>query len=254
MFYLGTHMPNWLATAGVPLFVSRRRLATRPARKPATTRWALDSGGFTELHMHGAYTFTASEYAEEILRWADAIGVPDWVAPMDMMCEPSVLAMTGGTVYDHQQQTIENYYALQGLVPAVTVIPVLQGWRVDDYQHHAEQWEAAGVDLPSVDTVGVGSICRRGQDTQIGRILRTLYDGGLTNLHAFGVRGNALRQQSRILKSADSMAWSYAARKRDPLPGCSHQSCANCLKYALQWRELLLASIDDDPLQMELFP
>ena len=31
VFYLGTHQPGWLASAGVELFVSHRRLAQRTA-------------------------------------------------------------------------------------------------------------------------------------------------------------------------------------------------------------------------------
>jgi hypothetical protein len=33
------------------------------------------------------------------------------------------------------------------------------------------------------------------------------------------------------------MAWSYAARRQPPLPGCTgHKNCANCLSYATRWR------------------
>ena len=33
------------------------------------------------------------------------------------------------------------------------------------------------------------------------------------------------------------MAWSYAARRQPPLPGCTgHKNCANCLTYATRWR------------------
>lgn len=37
------------------------------------------------------------------------------------------------------------------------------------------------------------------------------------------------------------MAWSYAARRADPLPGCTgHRNCANCLTYATAWRNRIL--------------
>ena len=39
------------------------------------------------------------------------------------------------------------------------------------------------------------------------------------------------------LASADSLAWSFEARRAAPLPGCGHASCANCLRYAVAWRE-----------------
>jgi len=51
-FYLGAHHPHWLERAPFPLFVSHRRLAGRRWLPRATTGWALDSGGFTELRLH----------------------------------------------------------------------------------------------------------------------------------------------------------------------------------------------------------
>jgi hypothetical protein len=40
------------------------------------------------------------------------------------------------------------------------------------------------------------------------------------------------------------MAWSIAARRRPPLPGCTrHKNCANCSRYALTWRRELLAGL-----------
>jgi hypothetical protein len=46
--------------------------------------------------------------------------------------------------------------------------------------------------------------------------------------------------------SADSLAWSYWAR-RDATKGirhCTKNTCANCLHYALAWRERVLKSIE----------
>lgn len=49
-FFLGTHKPHWLRMPdSPPLFVSRHRLADYKTPPVATTAWALDSGGFTEL-------------------------------------------------------------------------------------------------------------------------------------------------------------------------------------------------------------
>jgi hypothetical protein len=44
-FYLGTHQTGWLAKAGVPLFVSDRRLRKRVTLPRAIADWAEDSGG-----------------------------------------------------------------------------------------------------------------------------------------------------------------------------------------------------------------
>jgi hypothetical protein len=47
------------------------------------------------------------------------------------------------------------------------------------------------------------------------------------------------------------MAWSFAARYRAPLPGCTHVTCANCARFALAWREDVVASIPThEPLSL----
>ena len=48
---------------------------------------------------------------------------------------------------------------------------------------------------------------------------------------------------SSVLRSADSLAWSYRARKHPPLPGCPHARCNHCLPYALAWRARVLQAI-----------
>lgn len=61
--YLGTHETSWLRSAGVPLFISHRRLARLKRTLPvAIAPWALDSGGFSELSLHGGWKTTPSEY------------------------------------------------------------------------------------------------------------------------------------------------------------------------------------------------
>jgi hypothetical protein len=52
--------------------------------------------------------------------------------------------------------------------------------------------------------------------------------------------------------NSNSLAWSYAARRRPPLPGChGHRNCANCPRYALAWRARALAALDA-PRQLRL--
>lgn len=241
-FYLGSHMSGWLGNEAVPvpLFVSARRLRPRAKQPTATHRWALDSGGFTEIKDYGKWTVSPEQYADEVNEWFDVIGKMDWAAPQDWMCEPFILAKSGKTVAEHQTLTVENYLQLRELTPHV--IPVLQGWELDDYLSHVEEYAAAGVDLATIHTVGVGSVCRRGQDREIAAILRVISALGIKP-HGFGVRGSAYRSTWEVLASADSMAWSYNARKNPPLDGCTHQHCNNCPRWALRWRSNLLRSL-----------
>lgn len=93
-FWLGTHQPHWIADprcVGVDFFVSRSTLKTRRSMPVAVTDWALDSGGFTELQLHGRWTITPEEYIADVRRFMVA-GRLQWAAPMDWMCERQVIA------------------------------------------------------------------------------------------------------------------------------------------------------------------
>jgi hypothetical protein len=265
-FYLGTHHPGWLGTAGVPLFVSARRLRRVKRPRPAACRWALDGGGFTELKDKGRWSVSARDYAGEARRWHDVIGRLDFCAPQDWMCEPVVIAGgaangetfvgTGLSVREHQRRTTANFLELCAIAPELPWLPVLQGWHHDDYLRHAEDYAGAGVSLTAAPLVGLGSVCRR-QDTRMAEDLaRGLHGMGL-RLHAFGFKLLGLARCARYLASSDSMAWSREARWGDPLPGCTHRSCANCPLYALAWRRRVLDAVAKGlrrPEQLTLFP
>lgn len=249
-FYLGTHETQWLARTDVPLFVSHRRLCRRKRLPVALGRWALDSGGFTELSMHGRWTTTPDEYVAAVRRYRDEIGGLDWAAPQDWMCEPVMLAKTGLTVGQHQYKTIVNLLELRSLAPDLPFVPVLQGWELDDYLRCVDAYTDIGIDLTAENTVGIGSVCRRQSETDIYDICAELARHGIA-LHGFGVKTGGLRRYGRHLHSADSMAWSYNARHQPPLPGHTHRSCANCITWALRWRESVLRRTADQQLTLD---
>ncbi|MER5419888.1 DUF7221 family queuine tRNA-ribosyltransferase-like protein [Streptosporangium roseum] len=253
VFYLGAHQPHWLWTADFPLFVSHRQLARKVALRPARTRWALDSGGFTELSLHGRWITTPEQYAAAVTRYAEQIGHLDFAAPQDWMCEPFMVERTGLSVAEHQHRTVANYLHLRQIAPALPFIPVIQGWHLADYLACVRLYEAAGVDLAALPRVGLGSVCRRQSSAEIETITTTLARAGL-RLHGFGVKTGGLHRYGPRLASADSMAWSYAARREPPLPGCAgHKNCANCLRYATAWRSRLLAGLMRHGHQTDLF-
>lgn len=264
MFYLGTHQPHWLADPrceGVPLFVSRRTLARYKRLPDAVTSFALDSGGFTELQLHGRWQSTAAEYAAVVRELAAHFGSRlRWVAPQDWMCEPIVLhggkaggvifAGTGLTIEEHQRRTVANFVELRALLGDL-VIPVLQGWKVSDYWRCEEMYSDAGVDLAACETVGVGSVCRRQAMGEAETIMRTI-GGGKLRLHGFGFKKAGVERAHDAMVSADSTAWSVRGRRSPPLPGHDrpgpgrprgHKNCANCVDYALGWRSELLAGL-----------
>lgn len=258
-FYVGCHMPRWMETSPAPLFISARTLAKyRRGGDPfpkGRCLWALDSGGFTELQQHGEWTMDPDTYGGMVYRFMEDTGYgPKFAAPQDWMCEPAVIkggtwngqtfAGTGLSVAIHQDLTIENFLYLRENFPAAPWIPVLQGWTLDDYLSHVEQYAAAGVDLADEQLVGLGSVCRRQSTGEIGLITGTLAARGL-RLHGFGVKAQGLAAYGQNLASADSLAWSFGARREQiKLPECTHRGdCRNCLRYALRWRETVLASL-----------
>lgn len=101
-------------------------------------------------------------------------------------------------------------------------------------------YEEAGVDLRAEPIVGVGTVCRRQATKEASIILRTLAALGI-KIHGFGFKMLGIEANHDVLASADSLAWSYAARRDARLPGhTGHKNCANCLEYALKWRQKLL--------------
>jgi len=274
IFFLGTHKPHWLSAGSEPLFLSRNVLRHRKAALPrATCDWCLDSGGFTELSANGRWTVDASQYAAEVRRWSEEAGRMRWAAVQDWMCEPAILTGgslgvsghavgTGLTVEEHQRRTVASYLDLTELAPGIPWAPVLQGWEPADYTAHLLMYEEMGADLSSAPVILIGSMCRRQKTNEAARILadivsdvRSLWGIGCHALGFSRIGLAKLAQAGVELESADSAAWSYHARRRPPIAGHTHKSCANCREYALRWRSDLLreCSEPNDDRQLELF-
>jgi hypothetical protein len=245
----------------VPLFVSRRRLSRRTRLPQGRGPWALDSGGFSELSLYSAWTITVRQYVAEVRRYVDCIGKLRWATAMDWMCEPAILQRTKLTVEEHQRRTLENYRELLQLAPDLPWVPVFQGWSIGDYWRHADAYQKAGVDPSKVPVGGVGTLCRRQSTIRANPLLATLHAEGL-RLHAFGDKLRGLALAKDFLQSADSLAWSYRARKHPPLPECQdrHAHCNTCLRFALRWRSKVLKLLgmealsgQEPPVQRLLF-
>lgn len=246
-FFLGTHEPHWLTSMDVPLFISRRRLARKNLLGRATCgSWGLDSGGFTELNLYGKWQTSPEQYADEAQAWQAELGGMEFAAIQDHMCEDVVLKKTGKTVQDHQGLSLESYLRLRELAPGVPWAPVLQGQTVHQYLRHVAWYRDAGVDLAAAPVVGVGTMCRRQASDEAAEILLELQRVGDAlgfGLHAFGLKELGLKVARRYgvkLQSADSLAWSYSARRGARHPDCTHAKCNNCRYYAAWWRERLL--------------
>ena len=259
VFYLGTHRSGWLAAepgqdvtpeilaqwlskVRYPLFVSRRQLEKRKVLPRAAARWALDSGGFTEIKKYGMWKLEAREYVGLVRRFRDEIGNLDWAAPMDWMCEIEMTAKSGLSRPQHIARSVASFVELRMLAPDLPFIPVLQGLLYEDYILCAELYERAGIDLRKEPVVGVGSICRRQEDSEALRTLEDLARSGI-RLHGFGFKKAGLERAKDWLISADSMAWSFGGRRCEFACPEGKSSCANCLHRALEWRAQLLRGL-----------
>jgi hypothetical protein len=132
----------------------------------------------------------------------------------DYMCEPWILEKTGMAIPDHQRLTIIRYEGITEKTDAY-VMPVLQGFAPQDYVRHLQMY---GSRLTHGMWVGVGSVCKRNGDP--GAIYDVLSAIKAVRpdlrLHGFGLKTTALADGGvfDLLHTADSMAWSFAARKQ----------------------------------------
>jgi len=243
-FYLGTHILSHIDKTSVPLFISYRQLRKRKKKLfHQTGPLCVDSGGFSELSLYGKWTITPQEYVKDLERLQDLGLKITWAAQQDMMVESIMLEKTGLTIKEHQRRTVQNLIELRAFNSSIHFIPVLQGQTLNDYFSHFEMFEVAGFDLRNEPVVGVGSVCRRQSSNEIGYIMKSLHSKGL-KLHGFGVKIDGLKKYRQHLVSSDSLAWSYGARFNPPCAPCALRNvknCANCLHYALKWRQKVIA-------------
>lgn len=209
--FVGLHQPSD-ARHFASAFVSVNRLRDRKSDF-VVGDWIMDSGAFTEIATHGHYRESVDAYVAQIERWRTCGNMLAAVS-QDYMCEPWILQKTGLTIADHQRLTIERYDAIRSKTTAY-VMPVLQGFAPSDYVAHLR---AYGVRLARGAWIGVGSVCKRNADAGaiydvLSAIKRERPD---LRLHGFGLKTTALGDGGvfDLLHSADSMAWSYAARKQ----------------------------------------
>ncbi len=171
----------------------------------------MDSGAFSELSLYGKYRNDTGEYIKQINRWKRCGNMLAAVT-QDYMCEPFITNKTGLSIEEHQIKTIERYKEIQDGTDAY-VMPVLQGYSKEDYLRHIDMY---GDLLKHGMWVGVGSICKRNSNIgAIEEILSLIKEKRPDlKLHGFGLKITALSSAlvRDCLYSADSMAWSFAAR------------------------------------------
>lgn len=219
--------------------MSVNRIRNRKSPFPAND-WIMDSGAFTTLDKHGDYPpeHSVAEYAQQVRRWKNNGNMLAAVS-QDYMCEPLMLAKTGLTVWAHQQLTVERYDRLIAERTGAYILPVLQGYEPQEYVDHIRDY---GERLAHGAWVGVGSVCKRnGNPTAIEAVLSAIKaERPDLRLHGFGLKKTALASPAirDMLETADSMAWSMAARKEGRGPD------ANRWQEAKAWTAEVLRAME----------
>jgi len=218
-------------------------------------KWFLDSGGYHHMATgSGSYENADAKYLDFIETHA-----PDVWALRDYPCEPDLLNALDRTVTTHQKLTLNNHLELMNLsenrdLPGRKV-PVLQGWTVNEYLEFYDRLKDQGA---MTDYVGIGSICRRGQDREIAEIILSVADElpAGTDIHAFGIKGNVLRFREVVnaLTSADSGAYDFATSRG--YDGESRFTWRDAAREWLNWtyelRQIIETESLDDPRQSGL--
>lgn len=198
------------------------------------TRWDgienlfVDSGGYSFMKGKGEYETSEAAYLDYVTKVS-----PEVFALRDYPCEPDILEKFDRSVREHQRRTIEKHRRLFELLDDRTIeaepLAVLQGWTKDDYLRHIEQMDREGL---LTDRVGIGSVCRRGQDEQIREIINAVAEVTTVDIHAFGVKANVLRFEDvrDNLRSADSLAYEMGSQYEANICN-THKRCFRDLAY-----------------------
>ena len=231
LFFLGTHK---IARSDlIPrAFISINVLKTRVSDFHPCD-WIMDSGAFTTIAKNGGFPEDPEVYAEQIRRWSRCGNMLRAVT-QDFMCEPFMVERTGLSVARHQTLTIDRYLKIRRGAGEI-VMPVLQGYEPDEYAAHVLEY---GDLLELGAWVGVGSVCKRNKSPHA---IVDVLDAILTErpdlrLHGFGIKTTSLadgRVRSRLY-SADSMAWSFAARMAGRNPNDIMEGLRFCQKINAQ--------------------
>lgn len=250
-FFVGMHQPSdcHLIEAA---FISIHRIARR-IKAFIVGDWIMDSGAFSTIFKHGGYPQAPEVYAAQIKRWSKNGNLLAAVT-QDYMCEPHMLKITGMSVEDHQRLTIERYDAIQACdLGGVYLMPVLQGYAPAEYVRHLEMY---GDRIVHGAWVGVGSVCKRnGNPKAVEAVLSAIKKARPDiRLHGFGIKLTALASARvrKLLHTADSMAWSFSARKQ----GRDGNSPQEALRFVARVEELCANDNEpaaDPPCQLDFF-
>ena len=166
----------------------------------------VDSGGF---QVTARWDLEYPYSVETLFEYAERVGA-DYLAAPDYACEPE---LHDSTVSNRIGMTVEGHAQAMALYEdrewSFQLVPVLQGYEVEDYEHCIDWFESEGMIR---DYMAVGTVCKRDRVKSIHNVLqaikRKLPD---VDLHMFGMTLNAWKDRRLWgqFKSADTAAWNW---------------------------------------------
>lgn len=261
-YFVGTddfqraHKVSAMISANALIRVKDGKIVARKTYVDAD-RWMLDSGAFSQVNKYGDFIMSPQDYVRLACKhqWCGRLAC---IVTQDYMCEPDVIKMlqdmgNKASVRIHQRKTVERYIQIMDEAEKyklrVPVMPVLQGWEVEDYRDHlilytrmlsdlryqrcGKLWKNPFLDTPhhhghtgellnTEQWIGIGSTCKRNKNPEIvSQILDQLSEAmgelkfNKSRIHLFGYKQTGLKS-SRVrdrIYSADSFAYDLADMK-----------------------------------------
>jgi len=171
----------------------------------------VDSGGFSFFFKMKEYTTPHKHYLEFVEKKN-----ADFFANRDYPCEPELLKKNKTTVRENQEKTIKNQIEIMDLIDdefpnlRSKFVAVVQGWKIEEYLWMLDRMKEQGL---LTKRIGIGSICRRGKEQEIRKIITEIRKNlpRKYKLHGFGIKFGVLKYKDvwDALTSADSLAFRF---------------------------------------------
>lgn len=165
----------------------------------------MDSGAFTQLKKYGDFKLCVDEYLDIVNKFN-----PLFYVSQDYLVERTD---SPNTVQTKQENTVNRFISLWARKQ--NVIPVIHGSSVEQYRNHLKMYQ-----FPQGEYIGVGSLVGQKISFKVNVFNMLKEERPDLLLHGFGFKQQELCNSTlrSMVYSADSMAWSFIARRKGQDP------------------------------------
>lgn len=169
----------------------------------------IDSGGFQLIGKFGEYPFTTDDYVSFVNKIS-----PDYCATLDYPCDglDRIMPHIKLTNKERIERTVNNSISILDHDVDAKVIPVIQGYSLDEYQYCLDRLKEQGL---MRGRMAVGSVCIRKRKQEVKDILRLIRKCTSAKLHVFGLNMVFLHDDEirTLVDSFDTFAWFFRASR-----------------------------------------